>query len=82
LREVFEEGANGYRQRFVGQKMSVLWEATTQLNGQGWQMSGLTGNYLRVQANSSQPLWNEISLVELQNVNANGLYGQILNKDP
>jgi threonylcarbamoyladenosine tRNA methylthiotransferase MtaB len=82
LRDVFEEGAKAYRQRFHGQKMSVLWESTTQLNGQGWQMSGLTGNYLRVQASSSQPIWNEISQVELQNVYENGLYGRILNKDP
>jgi threonylcarbamoyladenosine tRNA methylthiotransferase MtaB len=82
LRDVFEEGARVYRQRFVGQTMSVLWESTTQLNGQGWQMSGLTGNYLRVQATASQPLWNEISQVELQNDNENGLHGQIQKKDP
>jgi hypothetical protein len=75
LREVFEEGGRVYRQRFVGQKMSVLWESVTELNGQGWQMEGLTGNYLRVKALAPQPLWNRISLVELQNSDENGLRG-------
>jgi threonylcarbamoyladenosine tRNA methylthiotransferase MtaB len=75
LREVFEEGGRVYRQRFVGQKMSVLWESVTELNGQGWQMEGLTGNYLRVKALAPQPLWNRISLVELQNSDDNGLRG-------
>lgn len=82
LRDVFEEGAKAYRQRFLGQTMSVLWESTTQLNGQGWQMSGLTGNYLRVKATTSQPLWNEISQVELQKNGENELYGELLNIDP
>ncbi len=75
LREVFEEGGKAYRQRFVGQRMSVLWESVTEMNGQGWQMEGLTGNYLRVKALSPQPLWNQISLVELQNNGGNGLTG-------
>ncbi len=82
LRDVFEDGAKAYRQHFLGQTMSVLWESTTQLNGQGWQMSGLTGNYLRVKATAPQPLWNEISQVEVQNLSDNGLNGKILNIDP
>jgi len=82
LREVFEEGAKAYRQRFLEQRMAVLWEVTTQLNGQGWQMSGLTGNYLRVRATAPRPMWNEITQVELQRVSDNGLHGRILNVDP
>ena len=82
LRDVFEEGAKVYRQRFAGQAVSVLWESTTHLNEQGWQMSGLTGNYLRVKATAPKPLWNQISLVALQSVEENGLRGQILNIDP
>lgn len=78
LRDVFEERAKAYRARFVGQQASALWESVTQLNGQGWQMSGLTGNYLRVKATAPQPLWNEISQVVLQNDKADGLHGKIL----
>jgi hypothetical protein len=79
---VFEEGAKVYRQRFIGRRTSVLWESVTQLNGQVWQMSGLTGNYLRVETVAAQPLWNEISRVKLQKLCDNGLHGRILNIDP
>ena len=82
LRDVFEEGARAYRQRFLGQTISVLWESTTELNGQGWQMSGLTGNYLRVKSTAPKPLRNEISQVEMQENGENGMYGMILNIDP
>ncbi|MGB7876047.1 MAG: MiaB/RimO family radical SAM methylthiotransferase [Anaerolineales bacterium] len=82
LRDVFEEGGKSYRQRFIGQKLSVLWESVTEMNGQGWQMEGLTGNYLRVRALAPQPMWNQVSLVELQNSDDNGIYGQLLNIDP
>jgi len=75
LREVFQEGSRAYREKFVGQKMSVLWESVTEMNGQGWQMEGLTGNYLRVKAVASQPLWNQVSLVRLQSNDRNGLLG-------
>jgi len=75
LREVFEEGGKAYQDRFVRKKMPVLWESVTEMNGQGWQMEGLTGNYLRVRALAPQPMWNQISLVELQSSNENGLNG-------
>ncbi len=49
-----------YRQKFIGKTLSVLWESTTQLDEHGWQMEGLTGNYLRVRATAPAPLWNEM----------------------
>ena len=78
LREVFEDGAKTYRQRFLGQETSVLWESVTQMNGQGWQMEGLTGNYLRVTASAPQPLWNEISEVKLNNLAQDKVEGEII----
>ena len=82
LRDVFKENAKTYSQCFVGQTLSVLWESTTQLNGEDWQMKGLTGNYLRIKSTAPQSLWNKISPVELLNIDENGLHGQILNIDP
>jgi threonylcarbamoyladenosine tRNA methylthiotransferase MtaB len=78
LREVFEEGAKAYRQRFLGQETSALWESVTQMNGQGWQMEGLTGNYLRVQAIAPQPRWNHLDCVKLTRQTDDGLGGEIL----
>jgi threonylcarbamoyladenosine tRNA methylthiotransferase MtaB len=78
LRGVFEEGAKVYRQRFVGHETSVLWESVTQMDGWGWQMEGLTGNYLRVTANAPEPLWNEISEVKLQFLAEEKISGEII----
>jgi len=73
LREVFEAGAKSYRAKFIGQRVSVLWESVTEFNDGGWQMQGLTGNYLRVKAASKRPLWNEISTVRILQPDINGL---------
>jgi threonylcarbamoyladenosine tRNA methylthiotransferase MtaB len=78
LRGIFEEGSRSYGQRFVGQEASVLWESVTQMDGQGWQMEGLTGNYLRVTASAPAPLWNVISSVQLQSLTQGKISGKIV----
>ena len=78
LRGIFEEGAKVYRQRFVGQETSVLWESVTQMDGQGWQMEGLTGNYLRVTAHAPQPRWNLLDRAMLTRQTNDGLNAEIL----
>jgi threonylcarbamoyladenosine tRNA methylthiotransferase MtaB len=80
LREALDESERSYRQRFLGREMSVLWESTSELGEWGWQMEGLTGNYLRVKAASSSPRWNEIDPVAIHEVQQDGLRGVILNK--
>jgi len=64
-RATFEGSAKTYRQKFIGKTLPVLWESTTQLDEHGWQMGGLTGNYLRVRAMTPAPRWNEMDQVEL-----------------
>ena len=77
LRAAFEESAKAYRQKFVGGMASVLWESTTEVGKQGWQMQGHAGNYLRVSASASSPRWNEIDEVELIEISADGMKGVI-----
>jgi threonylcarbamoyladenosine tRNA methylthiotransferase MtaB len=76
-RALFERAALSYRERFIGQEMPVLWESTTRLDDSGWEMAGLTDNYLRVLASAPRALWNEISRVKLQSLQGDGLSGQI-----
>jgi threonylcarbamoyladenosine tRNA methylthiotransferase MtaB len=80
LRGVFEEGAKAYRQRYIGQETSVLWESVSQMDGQGWQMEGLTGNYLRVTALAPQPRWNLLERVMLTRQTDEGLMGEIIKR--
>ncbi len=79
LRDALEESAQAYRQRFLGQTMSVLWESTSELDEWGWQMEGWTENYLRVSAAASSPRWNEVDRVELTQAAGDVLRGVILN---
>jgi threonylcarbamoyladenosine tRNA methylthiotransferase MtaB len=78
LQEAIEESAKIYREKFIGQKMSVLWESTTEYGEYGWRMEGWTGNYLRVSANAPSPRWNKVDEVELQEVDGEKLKGAIL----
>ena len=77
LREAFEESAQAYRQKFIGRRMSVLWESVTELDEWGWQMEGWTENYLRVRAAASSPRWNEVDEVELTEAGGEVLRGVI-----
>jgi threonylcarbamoyladenosine tRNA methylthiotransferase MtaB len=79
LREALDESEKNYRQRFVGQTMSVLWESTSEMGEWGWQMEGLTGNYLRVKAFAPSPRWNQVDEVVIDENQSDGLKGVIPN---
>lgn len=80
LQEALAELAKSYRERFVGRKMSVLWESTSEMGEWGWKMEGLTGNYLRVNAFAPSPRWNEVDRVLLDGVEDDRMKGVILNR--
>jgi threonylcarbamoyladenosine tRNA methylthiotransferase MtaB len=78
LRQVFTRSSLLYRQRFIGQEMPVLWEASAVRNEQGWQIEGLTSNYLRVAANAPELRWNHLDTVRLTGLTSEGLSGEII----
>jgi threonylcarbamoyladenosine tRNA methylthiotransferase MtaB len=80
LQEALAESAKSYQERFVGRKMSVLWESTSEMGEWGWKMEGLTGNYLRVNAFAPSPRWNEVDRVSLEKVEDDRMKGVILNR--
>ncbi len=77
MREVLEESANAYQERFIGKTLAVLWESATSYGPQGWQMSGLSDNYLRINALAPQQLWNQITPVHLTNHQPGILHGNV-----
>jgi threonylcarbamoyladenosine tRNA methylthiotransferase MtaB len=77
-RAAFDRSAHDYRQQHLGRQIDALWESTTQVDDRGWQMEGLTGNYLRVTASAPRPLWNEISTVLLESVEGDHIKGTIV----
>ncbi len=78
MRLVLQAASIDYRRRFIGQQMPVLWEAADDSSDAGWQMSGLTDNYLRVNTLAQRDLWNQITPVTLTALNKDGLTG-VLN---
>ncbi|HXD10721.1 MAG TPA: tRNA (N(6)-L-threonylcarbamoyladenosine(37)-C(2))-methylthiotransferase MtaB [Anaerolineales bacterium] len=78
LTALLAESAKSYRQRFIGRRMSVLWESTSEMGEWGWQMEGLTENFLRLQAFAPSPRWNELDEVVLVQMTDNCLKGTII----
>jgi threonylcarbamoyladenosine tRNA methylthiotransferase MtaB len=77
MREAFAQGAQAYQSRFLGQVLPVLWESATGLGPEGWHLSGLTDNYLRVNALAPRRLWNQITPVRLTGIQGEALSGRI-----
>lgn len=78
MRAIFAESAAAYRSAFSGQVLDVLWENAAALHADGWQLSGLTGNYLRVSALAPQRMWNQITPVRLIEQREDGFWGRLL----
>jgi threonylcarbamoyladenosine tRNA methylthiotransferase MtaB len=82
LRAVLDRSAAVFQAGFVGHVRQVLWESATALDGQGWHLSGLTDNYLRVNSIAPYHLWNRITPVYLSRATSDGLEGQIVVSPP
>ncbi|MFQ5826767.1 MAG: tRNA (N(6)-L-threonylcarbamoyladenosine(37)-C(2))-methylthiotransferase MtaB, partial [Dehalococcoidia bacterium] len=71
--ELARSCAQRYRQHFLGQSLEVLWEE----EAADGLWSGLTDNYLRVFARSSEPLAGRFVPARLVGTNPRGLVGRI-----
>lgn len=78
LRQAIAESGHRYQQRFLGKVLPVLWESATALGPAGWDLNGLTDNYLRVSATAPRHLWNQITPVKLTGLESGALVGRII----
>jgi len=76
MRAVAAAGDRAFRRRFVGRTMAVLWE-TSRPGEDGPLWSGLTGNYLRVQAVCPGDLANRITPARLVALAGRALQGSV-----
>ena len=65
MRRLLADAAAAYQARFSARCCRCCGKTAAALGPQGWEMSGLTGNYLRVTAQAPQHLWNQITPVRL-----------------
>ncbi len=66
MRIALQKSAANYRAGFLNQTVPVLWERGNKKEDNRWIMEGLSTNYLRVQTESAENLWNTISFVYLR----------------
>jgi threonylcarbamoyladenosine tRNA methylthiotransferase MtaB len=71
---VAHDSAAAFRARFVGRTMTVLWEERAESGA--WE--GLTDNYIRVRAQSTAELRNQLLPVRLTEVVGDALSGELL----
>lgn len=77
LRAALAESALEYHRTFIGQTLPVLWEARTTETPQGWQVEGLSDNYIRVTATACEPRWNQVESVRITGASPEGCSGEI-----
>ncbi len=79
MRHALAEAERAYQTGFIGAVLPVLWESAARLGPNGWEMSGLSGNYLRVNATAPRALWNQITPVRVTGLAEQHLQGSILS---
>jgi len=78
MRRVISESEIEYKKKFIDRKVSVLWEKTEKLGHGDFLLSGLTGNYLRVNTIANEDLQNTISNVNIMEIKETHLFGKII----
>lgn len=80
LRAALAESGEHFRGQFVGKELEVLWEAGHQHGDHGWQLHGLTDNYIKVSAFSQTQRWNRFDPVRMERMIPDGLQGAIVGE--
>jgi threonylcarbamoyladenosine tRNA methylthiotransferase MtaB len=78
VRDVLAYSEYQYKEEFIDQNLSVLWEKVEKHEGGNYLMSGLTGNYLRVIAIANEDMQNMISEVKILTIQKTHLNGHII----
>ncbi len=77
MRQTFKVSAATYRMKHLNLDLRVLWEKATPIGGQQWRLSGLSDNYMRVEAISGSACRNQIMDVHITSLLPDGLLGEI-----
>ena len=78
VREAIEKSSEVYLNQFLGKTLNALWESATAIGVNGWEVKGLTDNYLRVQATVPQNIWNRITPIRVLAADKGVLHGQLV----
>ena len=79
MRSVLDDSSLTYRSQWMGRDVEVLWESVRS-KGQGWNLSGWSEHYIRIESESSESLYNHISGVHITGLTAEGCQGKIISE--
>lgn len=79
MRQLIAASQVEYETKWLGKTVDVLWESARPRENGSWMMSGLAGNYLRVQAITLTACQNQIATVLLETVTSRGLFGRVIS---
>ena len=79
MRQASRASTERFQQRFLGRRMQVLWETrANEVDPQGQSLwSGLTDNYIRILAESAEPLRNVIRTAMLLKLAPGGIWARL-----
>lgn len=79
IRRVLRLSEEGYRRQFLDQELEVLWEQVERRRGGDWKGTGLSDNYLKVEADLPGNLWNQFSRIRVRKLTPGGVSGELIN---
>jgi len=66
-----------FHQRYVGQTVNVLWEATVGADNDGLRWVGYTDNYIRVHGHGPAELFNRVTAVNITHATSDGVQAKL-----
>lgn len=78
MRLVISSSERVFFEQAIGTRAHVLWEASAKPTTTGWELQGLTDNYLRVKSLASQNRWNQLDQVLIEKLEGKDLRGTIV----
>lgn len=78
IRKIVKRSDQSFRNHFIDKEMSVLWESQLGDSNNGYDLIGLTDNYIRVHTHSDRSVWNQITSVRLRALEGEGMRGDLI----
>jgi threonylcarbamoyladenosine tRNA methylthiotransferase MtaB len=78
IRQVLRRSAEQYRRQFLGRELVVLWEQMDRQADGTWKGTGLTDNYLKVEAGLTSDHWNQLSRILVRKLISTGVSGDLI----
>lgn len=79
IRGILRLSGEEYRRQFLDRELAVLWEQGEEQGDGTWKGSGLSDNYLKVEADLPCDLWNRFSRVRVSKLIPGGVAGELIS---